>query len=199
MHARWTLLTDPELPLAFTVVPLTGHLVRFEAAPAAGTRPGTHWTDRLIGLHPGRRLDHETPPALDAIWLAEPATCTEAERQAAQALRKAIQRYLRWLPLGWCVRLNARRRRPRRIRPARDLAEALPRIAALTANQARGQCLFTALERHTWLRWYGIPSVLCIGVFVPTEEMHAWVEVAGKPLLESPDVLVHYRTALRFG
>lgn len=62
-----------------------------------------------------------------------------------------------------------------------------------------GQCLPRSLCRFAQCRRYGIADVeLVLGVFTPTDEMHAWVEIAGKPLLECPDFLSHYQTCVRY-
>jgi hypothetical protein len=58
----------------------------------------------------------------------------------------------------------------------------------------RAQCLHRSLVLHRWLRSDGLPSELRIGVRKENEVLraHAWVELSGHVVYESPDVIAAF-------
>ena len=59
-------------------------------------------------------------------------------------------------------------------------------------------CLPRTLLRFFLLRLGRYPVEANIGNWVPTEMMHAWVSLAGVPLGEEREEVMHYRACLRF-
>jgi hypothetical protein len=197
---HWISLTDHELPFEFAIAPLTGHLVRRPRIQMQEQALGTHWLHRLMGWRPVRRMPSEVWPDLNAIIDPAPLLASPADEQVAVDLSRLITRLLRYLPLLWVIRLADWLPAPRGIKPPpqeiTDLTVSVAKVAQLFGHRTRELCLLKAIERRTYLRWLGISSQIRIGLFVPTEEMHAWVEIDQKPILESPDFLVHYRVAI---
>ena len=204
MRLLWTSLTDSELPFEFAIVPLTGHLVRRTRKQSQELELGSRWLHQLLGWRPALRMRTEVWPDLTAILDPEPVECSSTEQRAATYLTRSLNILFRYLPLLWVIRLADWLPAPRDLRAtipnssptANDYALCLAKVAQLFGRRTKDLCLLKSIERRTYLRWLGIASQLRIGVFVPTEEMHAWIEIAQQPVLESPDFLVHYRVAI---
>ena len=196
MRLRWLNLLDNDLPFEFAVVPLTGHLVRRSLAQADQLALGGNRLHRLMGWQPVLRMLDEERVELDAIVDPEPVACHDNEHAAAARLGRVVILLLKWLPLLWVIKLADLLPPPQRLKKNGDMLLAVGKMAQLFGRRTQGLCLLKAIERRTYLRWLGIESQMRIGIFIPTEEMHAWIEINHQPLLESPDFLAHYRVAL---
>lgn len=196
MRLRWINLLDSELPFEFAIVPLTGHLVRRPLAVAEKQALGRSWLHRVIGWWPGLRMSEELSPDIENILDPEPHACDKSEQAAAALLSRAVVLLLKYLPLLWAIRLADCLPAPPGLQRCSEKALVTGKLAQLFGRRTHDQCLRMAMERRTYLRWMGMQCQIRIGVFIPTEEMHAWVEINNQPLFESPDFLVHYRVAL---
>lgn len=65
-------------------------------------------------------------------------------------------------------------------------------------TDAIGMCLEQALSRFALLLSFNRSPSLNIGLHVPTDSMHAWIEMDGNVLFECEDSMIHYQTAVRF-
>lgn len=62
-----------------------------------------------------------------------------------------------------------------------------------------GECLPRALYRYRSGRLHGLNVALQLGVFPPTDRMHAWVSLDGVVIGEEPDEMLCFRPVLSFG
>lgn len=60
------------------------------------------------------------------------------------------------------------------------------------------ECLPRALYRYEWLRSRGAKPELVIGVHLPTDLMHAWVELDRHIIGEEPDQMLCFQEAVRY-
>jgi hypothetical protein len=60
------------------------------------------------------------------------------------------------------------------------------------------ECLPRALFRYHWLRSHGGAPSVVLGVHIPTDRMHAWIELQGNVIGEEPDEMLCYQSAVRF-
>jgi hypothetical protein len=57
----------------------------------------------------------------------------------------------------------------------------------------RARCLERSIALHVCLRWCGAPTVLRLGVQPYPFSAHAWVELDGEPVGDSPDSIALFR------
>ena len=82
-------------------------------------------------------------------------------------------------------------------RPAVDRAT-LPLVVyrvdlAAAFFPGRARCLERSIALHVCLRWCGAPTVLRLGVQPYPFSAHAWVELDGEPVGDSPDSIALFR------
>lgn len=192
--AYWRPLFDPYFDRPFIVLPLTGNLIsvqgdldRFTArrvARLAGLRTDTRRPDACFS----RRAILDTPLDDDA---GTPAP-------AAGRIRSRVRWLLRMFPLAVALRVLDRLFAPAPSCNAEPGAICIKRLAASFGRRSRDDCLEMALCRYALMRLDGHHCVINIGLLVPSDEMHAWIEYRGHPILECEDVLVHYQACLQF-
>lgn len=78
------------------------------------------------------------------------------------------------------------------LKRARTMARAIDRASQL--YPAHAECLHRAAALQLWLRRSGVPSNFRIGVRKDGDDLraHAWVEVAGAPLIDSPATIAPF-------
>jgi len=193
MRQQWYPIHDPELGTCTIIAPRTGHMMvsahDYRHAPMrAALRVMLGTSNRTKGNSQFRRahiLDSTAgidgaAAGTDAAWIKRAATLS-----------------LRLLPLSAAITLmHIVFPRAGGARVSTD--EAVRRTAAAFGTRSRQDCLLVSLCRHAYLRRLGIPSKILLGAQVPTEKMHAWVQVGDHPVLECPDVLVHYQACVAY-
>ena len=80
-------------------------------------------------------------------------------------------------------------------RPIDDLIDEV--LSAWTFSR-QPECLPRALFRFEWLRSRGARAELVLGVHVPTDRMHAWVQIDGRVIGEEIDEMLCYQAAVRY-
>ena len=192
MRTQWHHIHDPELDTCTIIAPRSGHLlVSHGANPEPAFRPplrlllGTDvWSHGNSELRRGDIIDvdHVGNSVVDG---------------QARLIKRSAALCLRMLPLRSAVavmRLLFRQRQ----RGDVALPVVLARTAAAFGRRSKQDCLLVSLCRHAYLRRQGIASKILLGAQVPTEKMHAWVQVGDNPVLECPDVLVHYQSCVAY-
>jgi hypothetical protein len=193
MKKQWYPIHDPELGTCTMIAPRTGHMVvsstdyrytpmRAVLRLALGTSAATKGNSEL---RRARIIDS------NAECDATPA------RPDGAAIRRAAMLCLRLLPLSAAIGLM-RLLFPQARRAGIGVDEAVRRTAAAFGRRSRQDCLLVSLCRHIYLRRLGIPSKILLGAQVPTEKMHAWVQIGEQPVLECPDVMVHYQACVAY-
>jgi len=198
LAVQWCLLHDPELDWRFAISPRSG---------------------RLVALPPAfRRDDDSARMALAAHGLRENEECPQLEcDDSAQGPvgepkppRTRAQRVL--LQARWSLCAALSRRAPLRSALARlarlpawgsgtDRQEILDRVAFVERHfhpqLHTRQCLPRAMLRFWMLAPTQSSLEFNLGVWIPTQLMHAWVSVEGIPVGEEREELMHYRPCVR--
>jgi hypothetical protein len=190
----WRALHEPGLPELFMVAPRTGHLLSVAADPA-DVAPGATlaWLGLTAATRRGAPAFARGAP-LDAA--GGPLAAGDPRRRIG-AIRRDVLWCLTLLPLSMAIgALEWKFGNP-------PVAGAAPQAAIAMAARAFGRrsqndCLPVSLMRYALLRNLGVAADIHLGVLVPTEEMHAWVQIGAQPVLESEDVLMHYQSCVRF-
>jgi hypothetical protein len=193
MKKQWYPIYDPELGTCTMIAPRTGHMVvsttdyrRTPMRAALRLALGTSATTR--GHSEFRRAQ---------IIDSNADTDGTAAGPDAASIRRVATLCLRLLPLSVAIALMHLLFPPA---PATGISvdEAVRRTAAAFGRRSRQDCLLVSLCRHTYLRRLGISSKILLGAQVPTEKMHAWVQIGEHPVLECPDVMVHYQACVAY-
>jgi len=198
LAVQWCLLHDPELDWRFAISPRSGRLM---ALPPAFPHEDT--TLRMALEAHGLRKDEERQhlDCDDSTQgpVGEPRPPrTRAQRLLLQARWSLCAALSRRAPLRSALKCLARL--PVRA-DANDCQEVLDRVAFVERHfhphLHTRQCLPRAMLRF-WMLAPLQPSIeFNLGVWVPTQLMHAWVSVEGVPLGEEREEVMHYRTCVR--
>lgn len=188
---RWTELHDPDTDETWCIAPDSGALVTL---PRRGYREGMY--DRVLwrhGLTPDRHMksfelidehrDEATPPR-------------GGPGLGGRVLHAGLWAALRVAPLDRLVRGVAwlARRMPSK-RMDKDEIRAKTRQAT---SAGTGQCLPRALLRWYYLINAGYEPALTLGIWQPTDFMHAWITLDGHAYGELADEVMHYKPCTRF-
>jgi len=198
LNVEWCLIEDPELAWKFTVSPRSGKMVALppqldpahEATRAALRAHGLHPAEQREGLHCDD--SHQGP-------VGEPDRVSPASQRLALRARWGLCAGLaRRMPLRAALVMLARL--PAGSRSCSPL-EILDRIAhverQLHPQLHTRQCLPRALLRF-WMLLPHRPRIeFNLGVWVPTQLMHAWVSLDSVPFGEEREELMHYRPCVR--
>lgn len=198
LRVEWCLVEDRELGWTFTVSPRSGEMVALSPQfdPAHET---TRAALRVHGLHPAeQRSELHCDDSLQG-------PVGEPDRPSHRSQRLALR--ARW----WMCAALARRMslRSALILLARlptvgedgDAQEILDRVAyierVLHPELHTRQCLPRALLRF-WMLLPQQPRIeFNLGVWVPTQLMHAWVSLDAVPFGEEREEVMHYRPCVR--
>lgn len=194
--ANWRFLSDPYFNELFVVLPLTGSLISISSSSATIQIHG-FWI-RLLGLHINKLRDEQFFAKKSIIDLPPGATLPNSYDRRSKIILIFVKYSLMLLPLGFVVRIVEIFTSMHIDRKHKFTRTELELVSSAFGRRSKDDCLQMAICRYALLRLLGVESTVCIGVLVPTEEMHAWVEVDGHPILECSDVLVHYQTCLKF-
>lgn len=193
MKKQWYPIHDPELGTCTIIAPRTGHLL---VSTTDYRRVPMRAALRLVlGTSTSTRGNSEFGRAR-IIDSSAPADATAAAPDAA-TIRRIATLCLRLLPLSAAITLMHLAFPPGRA-AAIGVDEAVRLTAVAFGRRSRQDCLPVSLCRHIYLRRLGISSKILLGAQVPTEKMHAWVQVGDHPVLECPDVLVHYQACVAY-
>ncbi len=197
---KWRSVIDSQLGVAFGVSPWTGALLAEEVSTTASWRP-----PRLLGFDPKKCGALQDFARADEILDPDPQDddLSEDIRRLAQQRARTFYRLAFAIPIVWVIAMatiDSRRRAAGEewIRIA-DSGRAAAVSAALFGRRSHDDCLPLSIARYWFLRSVGQRAFLHVGVFVPTDTLHAWVQLGAVPILESADELVHYQSCLVFG
>jgi len=192
--AYWRPIFDPYFDRPFIVMPLTGNLISVQgdldqftarrAARMAGLRAET----LMPSAYFARQAILDTPIDEDA---GTPAP-------AAVRIRTCVRWLLKMFPLAVAFCLLNLIFSSASNHDMAPKALCLKRLAASFGRRSQDDCLEMALCRYALMRLDGHRCVINIGLLAPSDEMHAWIEYRGHPILECEDVLVHYQACLQF-
>jgi hypothetical protein len=193
MKQRWYPVHDAELGTYTMIAPRTGHL--FVSTGQGLPAP----LALLLGL--GRCSQDCTVAQRNAIFDLESSgqqPCDpDYDAAFARRIRRIVKVALRLLNVSAAFALVHLLVRPgRRSAPPLDLA--LGELVAAFGRRSQQNCLFISLCRYAYLRRLNVSAAIVLGVHVPTQKMHAWVQIGGHPLLECPDVLGHYQSCVLY-
>ena len=203
MKQRWHPVHDAELGTYTTIAPRTGHL--FVSTEAGWPAP----LALLLGLV--RRRQDPSIAHRNTIYDLAPCDAplrapdsysgqhwdSDHDVACARRIRRISMLALRLLNVSAAVGLVHLLVRPRR-RPPPPLHVAVGELAAAFGRRSQQNCLFISLCRYAYLRRLNMAAAVVLGVHVPTQKMHAWVQLDGHPLLECPDVLGHYQSCVLY-
>lgn len=117
------------------------------------------------------------------------------------AWKANLTKQLRYIPLLLIVHRIEKKSRDLRKFPDNALsnkAELIDEMLASWRHCRNPECLPRSLYRYKWLRNHGLSPQLVLGLHVPTDRMHAWVELDGQVLGEEPEEMLCYQGAVRF-
>lgn len=200
LDVKWRCLIDSEVRVAFAVAPWTGSLFAQPLTEREDWSP-----PRLLGFDPRQRGDVPDFAREDMIIDPQPHIVGRLDRVSAVAAQRSrvINRLVFRIPIALLIALaafDAQRFQKRDCWPRiDDPLEACAYAAALFGTRSGGNCLPMSISRFWFLRSIGQDARVHIGVFVPTDTMHAWVQIAGRAVLESADELVHYQSSVVYG
>ncbi len=192
VRTAWKHVHDPFINITFSVSPRFGLLV--EGADRLSSPIAS-----ALGFHPqNHRLDIESSPAYRRCTKAPESLSVNCVTASNLRTDFCASKFRSWSLVGKVGRairtgINAQR-------PDSEVDES---TAAATAwhvfnSGSAGNCLPESLSRFSYLISAGSKPRLMVGVFPPTDTMHAWVELNDQVLGESEDTMVHYQTALAF-
>ena len=196
----WRPLLESERGVTFVVSPSSGELLAFEPADLQAN-----------ALEDWRRRER----LVEAARAESLATHDLEQGYLGQARRKrawpaALMLRIAWLCAEFLARFAPLERSFRTIErfashlPAQRFSVEEVLDAAAFAERsfysaARTQrCLPRTLLRFFLFRLGRYPIEASIGLWVPTEMMHAWVSLGGVPLGEEREEVMHYQACLRF-
>lgn len=189
----WRPLVDREVSRVFVISPLFGTLLSISNQRCKGDR--LPFTTKLLGCTTGTRSD--------VAWSVESITPPFDHRSDYQpdsrheTWSRNIRSELEWWPLAWIINRIERQslRKPSAVDAERNLIDGM--LGAWTYS-LQPECLPRALFRYGWLRSRGVPCELVVGAHVPTDRMHAWIELDGSVIGEEPDEMLCFQGAVRY-
>ena len=193
MKKQWYPIHDSELGTCTMIAPRTGHMVvsttdyrRTPMRAALRLALGTSTTTRGNSEF-GRAQIIDSTAHTDGT----------AAGPGAASIKRVATVCLQLLPLSAAITLM-HLLFPLARGASIGMDEAVRRTAVAFGRRSKQDCLLVSLCRHTYLRRLGIASKILLGAQVPTEKMHAWVQIGEHPVLECPDVMVHYQACVAY-
>jgi hypothetical protein len=189
---HWQLVTDQYLNgVFFAISPITGHLFEVE-----------HQCDiyssvllrSFFGFNTKRYTGSSSFPIKAPINVPPVNTTEFVKLKYVRAIQWTAKSILSIIPLGIAVGVISCLEKPKNTNV--DFDDALSFVANAFGSRSDGNCLQVAVCRYWLLRKLGWTTELHLGVLFPTENMHAWVAYNGQPLLECPDFISHYQSAV---
>ncbi len=201
IECRWSPLIEPESGVAFVVSPRSGRLLGFpptvdlDHASLSPMRRHERLADSMradVLFTDDWEQGYLGVPHAPRSWLMG------STLRVAWLLARALAR---WAPLDRSFQLLDRLAHTV---PNRDLSIEQILDSATFAERSfhhaprTQQCLPRTLLRFFLFRLGRFPVEANIGVWLPTEMMHAWVSLGGIPLGEEREEVMHYQACLRF-
>lgn len=194
----WCLVEDPELAWKFTVSPRSGRMValppRLDPADDA-----TRAALRMHGLHAGEECGALYCDDTRQGPVGEPVRPLLAGQRFALRTRWSICAALaRTLPLRTALGLLTRLPAGGSERSHQSILDRVAYVERLLHPHLHTrQCLPRALMRF-WMLLPLHPRIeFNLGVWVPTQLMHAWVSLDAVPFGEEREEVMHYRPCVR--
>ena len=194
---EWRPLTDTETNLIFLVSPFFGTLHTLPIKQRFLYKLPTSFL--MLGCFNGNRnplgwdIDVIEPPARSTTWYHSDPRHSEWENQ--------VKEMLNFRPLILAINKlenDARRRTQGNPSCPREIDHIISEVLSAWRFCRLPECLPRALFRYTCLRQHDVRPHIVIGVHLPTDRMHAWVELDGQVLGEEPDEMLCYRGAVRY-
>jgi hypothetical protein len=193
---NWRFLTDPYFDEQFVILPLTGNLISVSSNNLKFKKK--NFFLRILGLNVHNLRDEQFFEKNSIVDVSSEDSLQTDDDSKFKFISIVTKYSLLIFPVSFVVLLfesifsiiGAKLHEFTRLE--------LKIVAKAFGRRSKDNCLQIAICRYALLRLLGINSTICIGVLVPTEEMHPWVEVKGHPILECNDVLVHYKTCLKY-
>ena len=198
LAVEWCLIEDPELAWKFTVSPRSGRMVALpprldpthDTAQAALRMHGLHAGEKRIALHCD---DSRQGP------VGEPLRPARARQRLALHARWSLCAALaRRLPLRTALEFLTRLPADVGERSPRSILDRVAYVERQLHPQLHTrQCLPRAMLRF-WMLVPLQPRIeFNLGVWVPTQLMHAWVSLDAVPFGEEREEVMHYRPCVR--
>lgn len=195
MKIQWYPIHDFELGTFTIISPRTGHMVvsniDYRSTPMStalnlvlGTSNATRGNSELQRAN---IIDSSATPSFDNKFLGS----------RVESVKRLASLCLKFLPLSTAIMLM-QLLFPLKRDTGIQMDEAVRHTAVAFGRRSNQDCLFISLCRHVYLRRLGISSKILLGAQVPTEKMHAWVQIGNHPVLECPDVIVHYQACVAY-
>lgn len=183
----WAFLEDPHMPELgrHAIAPWFGFMVRMDLTLARlpwwlGFFSGNLTTYSTLTIKHAPHNKENTGIVPTSLILSIRNT-----RRVLQILDKA-------LPL-WFLIVICRRR----LHIKHSIPEIIAALYVVLGRNDKNTCLIDSLIRFYFL--HGKSNItLNIGAFVPTQLMHAWVEIDSIALHECPDRLIHFSKAVSY-
>lgn len=193
---NWRPLVEWDVGQCYAISPFFGSMHSL-GPPKAGTAAHPMWLPVLGCTRRSETMLHwdaqcVIPPSVTHTWYGVDARHAEWSKQ--------IERSLARRPLLFVIeqieRMSASRSKGSAQSPSTE--DVLTELLASWHHKRNAECLPRALFRYAFLRRRGIAPTLSIGLHLPTDRMHAWIEVAGNVIGEEPDEMICYQGGVRY-
>lgn len=193
MRQQWHPVYDEELGNFTLIAPRTGHLIVTQNDYRKQTMGP--WVSFLLGASQAN-MGNETFFRADILDIHDPV---DAPKGVGLALfiKLVVNLSLRIFPLSMAIAIIDMLF-PCSSTNEVDVEHAIKLTANAFGRRSRQDCLPVSLCRFAYLRHLKMRPKIMLGTHVPTEKMHAWIQVGDRPVLECPDVLVHYQTCVSY-
>lgn len=189
---QWRYLVDQEVERAYFISPIFGSLHSYELDSFDALKIGARRL-RLLGCTPTTHRQSHWPD-LEVIPPSRELSVNLPDPRVQQ-WRTSTQATLRFCPL--VVFLHALELRSR-TRAKLEYASSIAEVIEAWKFSRGPECLPRAIFRFKELRARCLDPHLVIGTHLPTDRMHAWIELDSKILGEEPDEMVCYQGAVRY-
>ena len=195
MKKQWYPIHDFELGTCTIIAPRTGHMVvsniDYRSTPMSVS------LGLVLGTSNATLGNNELQRACIIESAAAPSSNAEFLEPNVASIKLLASLCLKLLPLSTAIMLM-QLLFPLKRGTGVQIDEAVRHTATAFGRRSNQDCLLISLCRHVYLRRLGIFSKILLGSHVPTEKMHAWVQIGDHPVLECPDVLVHYQACVAY-
>lgn len=195
MKKQWYPIHDFELGTCTIIAPRTGHMVVSNIDYRS--KPMSVPLGFVLGTSNATLGSNELQRACIIDGAAAPSSNAEFLEPSVASIKRLASLCLKLLPLSIAIMLM-QLLFPLKRGTGIQIDEAVRHTAAAFGRRSNQDCLLISICRHVYLRRLGILSKILLGAHVPTEKMHAWVQIGDHPVLECPDVLVHYQACVAY-
>lgn len=121
-----------------------------------------------------------------------PLFCDENGHDDIINLKNEISRLNKFLPLAVTIKILQSRRK----KPKTPISKRIENIGHVLGENTKGDCLVDSMTRFSYL--IDAAPKLSLGIFYPTNLMHAWVELDNCLLHENEDFIGHYQKSVEY-